>query len=103
MTSQTSQQAVIDSESLHNLQEEIQQEFIKSLKNANFTEILEKYGAPEKILKFQCIIDLNKIPDNSDSSDNQEILDSTTRNLFQKPSKLVKLDWCPPHGNCTSP
>src|SRR5689334_6994171 len=102
MASQNSQQVVIDSESLQNLQEEIQQEFIKSLKKANFTEILEKYSVPEKILKFQCIIDLNKITDNSDASENQKILDSTAKNLFQKPSKLVKLDWCPPHGICSS-
>ncbi|MBD2610797.1 MAG: hypothetical protein RMY62_023935 [Nostoc sp. ZfuVER08] len=102
MTSETSQQTV-DSELLQNLQAEIQQEFVKSLKKGNFTEIVEKYGVPEKIIKFQCIIDFNKIPNHSDSLEKQEIIESTQKHLFQMPSKIVKLDWCPPEGMCTSP
>ncbi|OYD94657.1 hypothetical protein CDG76_14770 [Nostoc sp. 'Peltigera membranacea cyanobiont' 210A] len=104
MEPQTSQQTAIDSESLQNLQKEIQQEFIKNLKKANFGEILEKYGiSEEKILKFQCIIDLNKIQDNSNISEKHKTKDFTEKALFQRPNKIVELDWCPPEGFCSSP
>ncbi|MEH2279067.1 MAG: hypothetical protein V7K40_30860 [Nostoc sp.] len=105
MESQTSHKVIIDSESLQNLQEEIQQEFLKNLKKANFGRILEKYGISEKILKFQCIIDQSQIQDNSESFENPKIQNYTEKSLFQKPNKIVTVtfDWCPPEGLCSSP
>ncbi|MFN6472522.1 MAG: hypothetical protein RMY36_023015 [Nostoc sp. SerVER01] len=61
MTSQTSQKAVNDSETLQQLEEKIEQEMREILKNSNLRTLLEENGiSKDKIIKinFECNIEL---------------------------------------------
>ncbi len=62
MTSQSSQVTVMDTQTLKQLQEEIQEEMKDILNNSKFSDLLEKYGiSGQEILKIQCLLDLNQI------------------------------------------
>ncbi|MCC5646463.1 hypothetical protein LC607_26815 [Nostoc sp. CHAB 5824] len=74
MTSQTSQQAVIESETLERLEEKIQQEIIEILKNSNFRTLLEENGiSKDRVLKIklECNIELAPIP-STDAVENKQ-------------------------------
>ncbi|BDI16140.1 hypothetical protein ANSO36C_19420 [Nostoc cf. commune SO-36] len=65
MKSQTSQQAVIESETLERVEEKIQQEIMEILKISNFRTLLEENGiSKDRVLKIklECHIELAPIP-----------------------------------------
>ncbi|MEH2068742.1 MAG: hypothetical protein V7K47_11370 [Nostoc sp.] len=91
MDSQILQPTIIDTQTLEKLEAEIQQEMCEILKNANFHNILEKYGiSQEKNLQLECSLDLTQI-----------IISGTEHSLI-KPSKRTFLSgcWCPCRGVC---
>ncbi|WP_298911421.1 hypothetical protein [uncultured Nostoc sp.] len=62
MESQTSQQAVINPQTLQQLEDDIKNELSNILKNSNFGEVLKKYGiSGQEIFKVQCILDLTQM------------------------------------------
>lgn len=86
----------MDSQTLQQLQDDIKNELSESLKNANFTSLLEKYGiSGEKVLKLECSIDLTQIQmKNTENSSNI--------NSLIPGNHIVKLgcDWCACCGCC---
>ncbi|MBW4453368.1 MAG: hypothetical protein KME55_12090 [Nostoc indistinguendum CM1-VF10] len=75
MASQTSQQAVLDSETLERLKEKIQQEIIEILKNSNFRTLLEENGiSKDRVMKIklECNIELVQIP-STDAVNNKQL------------------------------
>ncbi|WP_448267039.1 hypothetical protein [Nostoc sp. DSM 114159] len=96
MESKTVQSTVIDTETLQQIQYEIQQEISEILENSKFHKVLEKYSiSGNKILKikFQCSIDINKIQD-GDAVDNEQakkILPEITGELGQELVLVNKL------------
>ncbi|MEH1850731.1 MAG: hypothetical protein V7L11_03355 [Nostoc sp.] len=62
MEPQTSQQAVLDSQKLEQLKDEIKQEISEILNKSNLRNLLDKYGVLiENILTIQYTIDLSKV------------------------------------------
>ncbi|MEH1778098.1 hypothetical protein [Nostoc sp.] len=62
MEPQTSQQAVLDSQKLEQLKDEIKQEISELLNKSNLRNILDKHGVLiENILTIQYTIDLSKV------------------------------------------
>jgi hypothetical protein len=72
MESQTVQPIVIDDHTLQQLKDEIKQEMCEIVNNANFSQILAKYGIlrPE-VLQFEYRIDLNKLKSSDPEEDNE--------------------------------
>lgn len=67
MASQNSQEAVIDSENLEQLEEKIQQEIIETLKKSNFRTLLEENGiSKDRVMKIklECNIELTPTSSN---------------------------------------
>jgi hypothetical protein len=72
MTSETSQPITIDTPTLKQLQEEIQQEMKDILNNSKLSKLLEKYGiSGQEIVTVQCLLDLTKIQINDIDGDPQ--------------------------------
>ncbi|MEH2300219.1 MAG: hypothetical protein V7K88_14715 [Nostoc sp.] len=96
MKFKTVEPTVIDTETLQQVQNDIQQEISEILENSNFHKVLEKYSiSGDKVLKikFQCSIDINKIQ-NGDAVDNeqaQKFLPETTKELGQELVLVNKL------------
>lgn len=64
----------MNSETLQQLKDEIQQKLLESVNNAGLYTVLEKYGVLEAralIVQWQCNLDLNKIK-SGDSVDQQQ-------------------------------
>ena len=73
MDPQSLQQIVIDSQTLQQLQDEIQEEMRETLKNSNLDKILEKYGiSGDNILTFQISTDLSNIQAGAIFDENQQ-------------------------------
>lgn len=88
METQTVEPTVIDAYTLQQLKDEIQQEMCEIVNNANFGQILAKYGIlRQEVLQFEFRIDLNKLQ----SSDPEE--GNESQNIL-----LTTLQDCP---NCT--
>ncbi|MBH8572809.1 hypothetical protein I8752_07220 [Nostocaceae cyanobacterium CENA369] len=90
MESQTSQQIVVDSQTLDRFKDEIQQEISEALKNSNISKVLgEKYGisSEENVLKIQCSIQIN-----------QSSLSETNHSLQIPGKHIVLLDCMLPNG-----
>ncbi|MBD0388171.1 MAG: hypothetical protein ICV54_17085 [Nostoc sp. C3-bin3] len=86
----------MDSQTLQQLQDEIRNELSKTLKNANFNTVFEKYGiSGEKILKLECSIDLTQLHMRDRKNFNN------TSSLIPH-NHIVKLncDWCDCCGCC---
>ncbi|MBD2243826.1 hypothetical protein [Nostoc sp. FACHB-888] len=81
----------MDSKTLQQLQDEIQQKLLESVQNAGLDSVLEKYGVlDDKTLKvqWQCNLDPNEIK-SGDAADEQGIV-------------LMQRSWCvpcPSNGN----
>lgn len=72
MESQTVQQTVLDTQTLQQLKEEVKQAISESLKNSSVNKVFEKYGISEdRVLKFQCHIDLSNNQQSNTVEDNQ--------------------------------
>jgi len=83
MESQTSQQAVLDSQKLQQLQDEIQQEIIEIINKSNLEKLLEKHGVSGKdIVTIQ--INLDKVQE-INAAEKQE----TQNSVIQIPQKLT--------------
>ncbi|MEH1941317.1 MAG: hypothetical protein V7L01_14010 [Nostoc sp.] len=86
----------MESQTVQQLKDDIQQEINEILQNSNFHQLLEKYSiSGNKVLKikFQCTIDLNKIQD-SDAVDNNQankLLPEITGELGQELMLVNKL------------
>ncbi len=90
MESKTLQPRVIDNHTLQQLKDEIHQEMCEIVNNANFSQILAKYGIlRQEVLQFEYRIDLNKLQF-SDPEESKE-----TQNFL-----LATLQGCP-NGTCT--
>ncbi|MBN3926340.1 hypothetical protein [Nostoc sp. NMS4] len=90
MESQTSQQTVIDSQKLQQLQDEIQQEMHEILKNTNFGKILKNYGiSRQEVLQFQYTLDLTKLQSISAGEDEQ-----VAKFSLVIPGKDIRLSGC---------
>ncbi|MBD2410865.1 hypothetical protein FACHB389_00175 [Nostoc calcicola FACHB-389] len=88
MASQTSQQAVIETQKLQQLQNEIQQELHEILKNAHFDKILKKYDiSTQDVLQFQYTLNLTTL--GASDADAEEELPK-----FVIPGKHMKLCGC---------
>ncbi|MEH2068737.1 MAG: hypothetical protein V7K47_11345 [Nostoc sp.] len=90
----------MDSQTLEQLQNDIEQKLSESLKNAELQTVLEKYGILEdRVLRvqWQCDLDLNKI-NSGDAVDEQQpnqLLQATAGGI--KPEiVLAKKSWCVP-------
>jgi hypothetical protein len=102
MASQTSQQAVIDSQTLELLEEKIQQEIIEILKNSNFRTLLEENGiSKDRVMKIklECNIELAPIP-STDAFENKQPQRFLPSDLG---TVVLKLQCCEDeNGNCVS-
>ncbi|MFN6515662.1 MAG: hypothetical protein RMY29_014370 [Nostoc sp. CreGUA01] len=90
----------MDSQTLEQLQNDIEQKLSESLKNADLQTVLEKYGILEdRVLKvqWQCNLDLNKI-NSSDAVDKQQPnqLLQATAGRIEAEIVLAKKAWCVP-------
>ncbi|MCC5649796.1 hypothetical protein LC609_08050 [Nostoc sp. XA013] len=102
MASQTSQQAVIDSETLERLKEKIQQEIIEILKNSNFRTLLEENGiSKDRVMKIklECNIELAQIP-STDTVNNKQLQRFLPPDLAPVALKLLCCE--DENGNCVS-
>jgi hypothetical protein len=82
----------MDSKTLQQLQDEIQQKLLESVQNAGLDSVLEKYGVlDDKTLKvqWQCNLDPNKIK-SGDAVDEQGIV-------------LMQRAWCVPCPSTGNP
>ncbi|PHM09868.1 hypothetical protein [Nostoc sp. 'Peltigera malacea cyanobiont' DB3992] len=90
MESQTSQQTVIESQKLQQLQDDIQQEMHEILKNTNFSKILKNYGiSRQEVLQFQYTLDLTKLQ-SSDVGEDEQV----AKFSLVIPGKHIRLSGC---------
>ncbi|RUT03586.1 hypothetical protein DSM106972_052250 [Dulcicalothrix desertica PCC 7102] len=86
-----------DATKLQQFQHAVLQEFMKALDNSQMDEILKSYGlTAEKVIRFDAVIDLNKIQRMGVALSDQEMQQS----LEQIPGeelKLLSCCWC---GRC---
>ncbi|MDZ8134081.1 MAG: hypothetical protein V7K53_02295 [Nostoc sp.] len=72
MESKTLQSIVIDDHTLQQLKDELKQEMCEIVNNANFSQILSKYGIlRQEVLQFEYRIDLNKLQSSDPEEDNE--------------------------------
>ncbi|GAB1542492.1 hypothetical protein NUACC21_51660 [Scytonema sp. NUACC21] len=68
------------SQNLQLLQEELQQEFLESIKNSKLSEVLVKYGIEgHHVLQVKCMLDLDKVnfTDSTKDKEFKEFIQST--------------------------
>ncbi|MDF5734965.1 MULTISPECIES: hypothetical protein [unclassified Nostoc] len=83
----------MNSETLQQLQDEIQHKLLESVKNADLYAVLEKYGVLEDralIVQWQCNLDLNKIKSGDAVNEQQTPKDTEERIV------LMQRSWCVP-------
>ncbi|MBD2560337.1 MULTISPECIES: hypothetical protein [Nostoc] len=90
----------MDSETLQQLQDEIQQKLFESVNNADLYSVLEKYGVLEDralIVQWQCNLDPNKIKfgDAVNKQQPNELLPAISGGSEQG-IVLVQKSWCIP-------
>jgi hypothetical protein len=90
----------MDSQTLEQLQNEIEQKLSESLKNADLQTVLEKYGLlKDRVLKvqWQCNLDLNKINSGDAVNEQQpnELLQATAGRIGPEIVLATKA-WCIP-------
>ncbi|MFN6559396.1 MAG: hypothetical protein RMY28_006260 [Nostoc sp. ChiSLP01] len=102
-----SSEQILDPQTLEQLQNEIQEKFDETLKNADFNSLLEKYGILEdRVLRvyWQFNLDPNQLK--SDDAVNEQqpnALLATTPKTPKEEIVLVKKAWCIPCPSTGSP
>ncbi|MBD2525126.1 MULTISPECIES: hypothetical protein [unclassified Nostoc] len=84
----------MNSETLQQLQAEIEQKLLESVNNADLYSVLEKYGVLDDralIVQWQCNLDPNKIK-SGDAVDEQQPNES----LAEQEIVLMQNSWCIP-------
>lgn len=83
----------MNSEQLQKLQDEMNQEMQEILTDSKFGQLLEKYGIlGDRVLKFQCLLDLNKLNDINKDEKTKEFLQVQQ----EQEIVLATRSWCVP-------
>ncbi|MBW4604161.1 MAG: hypothetical protein KME29_32480 [Calothrix sp. FI2-JRJ7] len=87
-----------DASKLQQLQHDVLQEFMKLLNNSQMDDIVKRYGlTADKVIKFEAVINLNKIQSMGVALSDQEMQQS----LKQIPGEELKLfSCCLCNGRC---
>ncbi|WP_066381997.1 MULTISPECIES: hypothetical protein [unclassified Anabaena] len=99
MSSQNLQETVLDSQTLKQLQSDIQKELLEVLNNSQLSKVLQKYGISQsEVLKISYQLDLNKLQ-NIVTDQNQLSKDCLlTTEQQQIEASAVLLKPCPIEG-----
>lgn len=97
-------EAIMNPETLQQLQAEIEQKLLESVNNADLYSVLEKYGVLDDralIVQWQCNLDPNKIKSGDAANKQQvsELLPATPKQEIV----LMQKSWCIPCPSTGSP